>query len=69
MVVNAETGWVMLGMEDNEGVFTETTGSEFKGTCLSDPSVCADGITVGLWLKIGKIVLNKGNHQQFMKQH
>ena len=54
MEISGKGGWVMLGMDDMKGVFTPETGSEFAGTCLSDPSMCEEGLTLALWLKLCK---------------
>ena len=53
MEIKGKDGWVMLGLEDNGGEFTRETGEEFEGTCLSDPSLCENGLTLALWLRIG----------------
>lgn len=53
MLISEENGWVMLGLQTPGGEFTEETGSEFAGTCLSDPSQCEEGITLALWLRLG----------------
>jgi len=47
----------MLGL-DPEASITEATGTEFSGTCISDPELCTNGITVALWIRIGKLVLH-----------
>lgn len=54
MEINKNNGWVMLGLHDNGGKFTTETGGEFAKTCLSDPSLCADGLTLGMWLKLSE---------------
>lgn len=48
-----DNGWLLLGFEPVT-TFTDTTGTEFHLTCISDPDLCDDGLTVGLWIKLGK---------------
>lgn len=55
-VDGANDAWVMLGMVDSHGVYEAGTGAEFAGTCISDPSLCEDGLTVALWLRICKLI-------------
>ena len=52
MQINGENGWAMLGLIDDQ--INEETGEEFAGTCLSDPSLCKNGLTLALWLKISE---------------
>ena len=56
MEIGDRNGWVMLGLNDTQGVFTSDTGREFAGTCLSDPEQCTEGLSVALWLKICELV-------------
>lgn len=51
MRISGSNSWVMLGMNaSNDG-----SQEEFAGTCLSDPSLCEDGVTIGLWFLLGKL--------------
>lgn len=52
MKLGEDNGWLMLGFEPI-AEFTENTGTEFDQSCISDPKLCVDGLTLGLWLKLG----------------
>jgi len=62
MKVTDDNGWLMLALEPFSGSTTTYTGSEFAGTCLSDPSKCENGLTVALWLKLCKLAFNQCLH-------
>ena len=42
----------MLGLNDTGDEFSDLTGDDFADSCLGDPALCENGLTVALWLKL-----------------